>query len=234
MDFERELAELLHAVTPEPPEHLTPLRMATLPDARPPGEDAAVIELTTARADAHPPSGRHRWPAIAAAAALAAVIAGVVALVQTGYFRDSRTPQPGATGNIRPTTSAAPTVPNCRNAQLVITQGSVGLVAHGRTGSAEMIYRNKWRGPCALALPAAAIGAESTGGTAFPQLAETVRLPGHGQLVLTAHVRVTGRCQRVDHGLRINLNEGGWTYSSELGVSGCTVTPLRLSHRVVR
>lgn len=228
-DFERELSELLHTVTPEPPDHLASPRIATLPEARPVADDATVIELVTGTQ--HAASRRHRWSALLAAAAVAALAGGVVALTQLGNS-GHRAPQ--RVGTAPPTNTPTTNVglPQCRNSQTVISQGPQTFATHGSSGAAHMAYQNKGAQACALTLTSVTIGPDTTGGTPFPGSAQTFRIPGHGQVIVSAHVRVSGQCQTVRHGLRINLIQGGWTYSSWLGVSGCTLTPQRVTHRV--
>lgn len=229
-EFERELSELLHSVTPEPPDHLAPPRVTTLPEAD--VADATVIDLTTGPADM--PGRRHRWQILAAAASVTALAAGVVGLTQIDYGRHPTAHPPVGTAISTPTTSNAATAPICRNDQIVISQGPTGFVTHSGTGSIEANYRNQSATPCTLSLPTATIGMDVTGGTPFPAAGGTLQIPRHGQLVMTAHVRVIGRCRTVQHGLRINFIDGPYTYSFWLRVAGCTLTPLRLTQHVVR
>jgi hypothetical protein len=221
-DFERDLSELLHTVTPEPPDDLAPRHVAALSEGSGADAGAAVIEL--APGTKHASRRRHVWPAVLAAASVAALIAGVLAAIQMG-----NTGHP-ATSMVTPTTNAA-TVPQCRNNQVVISGDR--FTTHGRAGTGGFTYRNKGTTRCALVLTAVTISAEQTGGTPFPGSAETIRIPGRGKVIFTAHVRVTGRCRTVKQGLRINAIEGSWTYGIGLGVAGCTLTPLRLTHRVI-
>jgi hypothetical protein len=228
-DFERELSGLLQSLTPEPPDHLAFPRVSTLPPITGIDAEAAVVELTTA-----PGSGagiRRRWSVIAAAAAVVALATGVIALTEVGSSNGPPTRQPVGTGVQTPTTSNA--VPPCRNNEIVVSQGSDGLATHGRAGSADVIFRNDGPRECALTIPSASIGPDTTGGMPFPRNSGTVRIPGHGQLILTAHVRITGRCETVAHGLRINVIDGPWTYSAWLRVAGCTLQPVRLTERIV-
>ncbi|MDQ1553603.1 MAG: hypothetical protein QOK46_681 [Microbacteriaceae bacterium] len=95
-----------------------------------------------------------------------------------------------------------------------------------------MTTRNDGATSCAWVLPTVAIGTETTGGTPFPASAGTVHIPGHGQLVMTAYVRVTGQCRADKQGVHINMVEGSFTYSFGLRVADCTLTPLRLTHRI--
>ncbi|MDT5103488.1 MAG: hypothetical protein QOI25_1001 [Mycobacterium sp.] len=224
-DFERELSELLHAVAPEPPDSLAPPRVAALAQASRADAAATVIEISPATG--YTGRRRRRWPTVAAAAAVAALGAGVVAVTQIG-FTDHHPATSQPTG-----TNQAPTVPQCRNNQVVVGQGRHGFATHNHLGTAQLSYGNRWATPCGLAFPTVAIGTESTGGTQFPANSETVSIPGHGQLVITAHVRVTGQCQTAADGLRINAIDGPFTYSYWLGVTGCTLTPLRLTHQVI-
>jgi hypothetical protein len=84
-----------------------------------------------------------------------------------------------------------------------------------------------------MLLPTVAIGVQSSGGLAFPASGGTVRIPSDGKLVMTAHVRINGRCRTVDDGgLWLNATMGPGTYSYRLGVTGCTLTPLRLTQHV--
>lgn len=224
-DFERDLSELLHALTPEPPDDLAPPRAAALlgrSEADTAG--AAVIELVPATD--HAPRRRRRWPAVLSAASVAALIVGVLAAIHVG-----NTGQHPATSVVTPTTNVA-TVPPCRSNDLVISDNR--FTTHGSAGTGGFTYQNTGTRRCALELTAVTVGAQQTGGTPFPGSAETIRIPAHGKVVFTADVQVTGRCRKVTQGLRINVIEGSWTYSIGLGVAGCTLTPLRLMHRVVR
>ena len=227
-DFERELSELLHTVTPEPPDHLAPPRVATLPDASPADAEATVIELVPATG--HAPRRRHRWSVLVAAAAVAALAAGVIALIQTS---NSGHHPPG---NHSPTTTNTPTAPLCRENQFAMGDGPP-LARHGRAGIAHFSYLNSWATPCERRAPAVwitvAIGAEPIGGWHFPANAEPVQIPGHGQVVFTAHFRVTGRCHTVrDGGFSINVKLGATTGSWSLGVAGCRLTPLRVTQQI--
>lgn len=226
-DFERELSELLHTVTPEPPDDSAPPRVAALPVASRADAGAAVIELAPGTGQA--PRRRHRWPAVLAAASVAALVSGVLAAIQIGNAGHPATHR--SAGTSTPTTTNAATLPRCRNDQLVINGNR--FTTHGHAGTGGFIFRNTGAKRCALVLTAVTIGPQPTGGTPFPASADTVRIPGHGKVLFTAHVRVTGQCRTVKQGLRINAIEGPWTYGIGLGVAGCTLTPLGLTHRVV-
>lgn len=249
-DFERQLSELLHTVTPEPPDYVASPRgvrraelsraeasqadasqtEASPADASPADAAAAVVELAQT---GHP--RRRRWTAILAAAAVAALAAGVVAATELGTAGHHAPHQSPAAGPMT-TTTASRTAPNaggtrrCSSDQLAVARN--GFTVHGRAGTARLSYRNSWAKPCALKLPAVAIGTDPTQGTPFPASAQTVQLPGHRRVVITAHARVTGRCHKVRHGLRINVTRGPFTYSFPLRVTGCTLTPLRLTRRI--
>jgi hypothetical protein len=228
-DFEHDLSELLHALTPQPPDDLAPPRVRALPEASRAGADAAVIELTPGTEDA--PRRRRRWPAILAAASVAALAAGVVTLVQTGNLGHPLTHHSAGRPNVE-------TVPQCRENQFVMEAGPP-LARQGRSGTAHFSWDNRWAKRCAVSSRSVAItattGAEPIGGWRFPVNTQSVQIPGHGRVIFTAHVRVTGRCQTVkDGGLRINVTHGATTASWSLGVTGCTLTPLRLTHRVIR
>ena len=228
-DFERELSALLNSVTPDPPAHLSAPRVATLPEVTRPDTGADVIELPTATT---PETIRrwHRWPTTLAAAAVAALAAGVVAIIQLGDSGHPATHQPINSG---PPTSPAATAPACRNNQIVISQGPNGFATHGRAGTAQITYTNRSPKECLLALPSVTIGPDATGGRPFPASRASVRLSSQAHLVITAHVRVTGQCRSVKDGLLINLGQDGWTYSSSIGVTGCTLTPLRVTHHLI-
>jgi hypothetical protein len=222
-DFERDLSELLHTVTPEPPDDLAPPRIATLAEATGAGaHGAAVIELVPGTE--LEPRQRRRWPTVLAAASVAALIAGVLAAIHV-----SNSGHPAA-GKVTPTSTVAATPP-CRSDDVVISDEP--FTVHGRTTTGGFTYRNTGATPCTVVLTAVTIGAGQAGGTPFPGSAETVRIPADGKVVFTARVRVAGRCRTVKEGLRINVIEKSWTYGIGLGVAGCTLTPLRLTHRAV-
>jgi hypothetical protein len=222
-DFETELSRLLQAITPEPPEHLAAPRVASLPEVVPGDADAAVLELTTGTA--HAPPRRRLWPVAVAAAAVVALAAGVIALAR---FGDSGGPAAHRPAGV---TDSTPAVPPCRNAQIVVSQAAPRFVTHGRTGVARLIYHNAWATQCELPLPSVSVGTGTTGGAPFPASGATVRIPADGRVVLTAHVLVAGRCRAVEDGLRLNAADGPWTDSVSLGVTGCTLTPVRVTHR---
>jgi hypothetical protein len=226
-DFERELSALLNSVTPEPPEHLSAPRVATLPELSRTDADADVIELSTATTKQEP-GRRYRWPAVLAAAAVAALAAGVVAIIQLGDGQATHQP----IGSPTPTSNTA-TVPPCRNSQIVISQGPHLFATRGRAGAAQVTYTNRSPKQCLLALPSVTIGPDTTGGRPFPASHASVRLSSQAHLVITAHVQVTGQCRTVKDGLLINLSQDGWTYSSSIGVTGCILTPLRVTHHVI-
>lgn len=226
-DFERELSALLNSVTPDPPGHLSAPRVATLPEVSRTDADADVIELSAATTKQEP-SRRYRWPAVLAAAAVAALAAGVVAIIQLGDGHATHQP----IGSPTPTSKTA-TVPPCRNSQIVISQGPNESATHGRAGAVQMTYTNRSPKECLLALPSVTIGPDSTGGRPFSASGDSVRLSRQAHLVITAHVRVAGQCRSVKDGLLINLSQDGWTYSSSIGVTGCTLTPLRVTHHLV-
>jgi hypothetical protein len=229
-DFERELTALLHTVTPEPPDDLAAPRVATLPAAGRTDADATVIELT---ADTrYRPSRWHRWPVLASAAAVAALAAGVVAVIAYAGHSGAHRPA-GPDPAISHITPKVATVPMCRTDQLVITDSPNAFTRHGRTGVAEAIYRNDSATRCALAMPSVAIGTTASGGTPFPAIGGNVRIRSREQLVITAHVEVTGQCHSVKEGLRMNLLDGPFTYSFPLGITGCTLTPVRVTHQLV-
>lgn len=247
-DFERDLSELLHTVTPEPPHHLASPRVSALPQAR--QADADVIELVTHTEHAATRPHR-RWPAFLAAAAVAALSAGVVALIQTG--NDSH-PHPGTrhsaaasptinTGMPTKTPSAA-AVPSCQEQRQLVSLASFSLAAHGNPNTAtyRFGFRNRWANPCALALVSVKIGRDVLpSGTIpradaeFPASTLTVRIPGDGRVVYTAHFRVTGRCRTVkdgNGGLALYVDAGHQGNILGLGVTDCTLTPLRLTHQI--
>ena len=224
-DFERELSELLQTLTPEPPDHLAAPRVATLPEASPVDDETTVIELVSGTQQA--PSRRNRWTALLAAAAVGALAAGVVALTQLG---NSDHKAPGPVGTAPPTNVG---LPQCRNSQTVISQGPHMFATHGSAGTVQATYRNTGAKACTVTLTSVTTGTETTGGTPFPGSAQTIRIPGHRQVVLTAHLGVAGQCEPLRHGLRINLiQDDGWTYSFWLNVTGCTLTPQRVTHHV--
>jgi hypothetical protein len=229
-DFERELSQLLHSVTPDPPAHLASPHVRTLQDLTSAKADAMVIELAPGAVREH--LRRDRWSLAAAAAAVAALAAGVIALIQGSGSDDPSTRPPA--GQV---TSNATTVPPCRANQLVLEDGPP-LATNGPAGTAHFSYLNRGAGPCEAPAPSVAItvtvGAEPTGGWRFPTAARPVRIPGHGQIVFTALVRVTGRCHTVtDGGFQINVTAGSTTGSYSLGVTGCALTPVDLTYRVV-
>jgi len=228
IDFERDLSELLHTVTPEPPEGLAPPRVATLRETSRTDAGATLIELTP-RPD--PALSRRRlWPAALTAAAVASLAAGVVALTQIGNPSTHQSPGTRVTS---PNQSHVTTGTPCNNDQLVLSQSPHVFTTQGSAGTAQLIYRNTRSTRCTLVLPSVTIGAEVTGGTPFPTNGESVVIPGKGQLVIAAHVQVTGQCRKVTQGVRINLIRGGFTYSFWLGVTGCTLTPVSVTHQVV-
>lgn len=217
-DFERDLRTVLHRLTPEPPDQLRPPGLAELFDRR---AGAAVVEL--APAAEHPPT-RRRWPAILAAASVAALIAGVVAAIHLGNTGHPATPTPGGA------------VPQCGENEFVMEDGSP-LARRGNSGTTQFSWDNQGPKPCAASSPSVsitvALGAEPTGGWRFPVNAQPVQIPGHGRVVFTAYVRVAGRCRTAKDGeLRIDVTHRATTVSWSLGVTGCTLTPLRLTHRV--
>lgn len=238
--FEHDLSELLHTVTPEPPKHLASPRLAGLLETTPDNDDAPVIELT-ARGE-HPRRRERWWQSVAAAAVVVALVA---ASVVAGFEIGSRQPEPHQStvaGRTTPTTTSSPatdaTVPPCTNDQLTISQVAVrpgdGLFAiDGGTGITRFSYSNSSAKGCTLTLSSVAIGNGQSGVTAIPGSGATVRILGHGRVVFTAHVRIAGRCRTVQNGLDIVINRGPWTYSWGLGVAGCRLTRLRLTHRVV-
>ena len=233
-DFERELSALLHDATPEPPGSMAAPRVATLlhlsgTDA---DADADVIELSTATAPEL--ARRHLWPTVLTAAAVAVLAASVVAIVRLGgNGHDPSANPPAGDGTPTPRSSVS-SVPPCRNSQIVISQGPHVFATHGRAGTVQVTYRNQSPKRCELPLPSVAIGPTPSGGQPFPASRGVVPLASQARLVITARVQVAGQCQTVTDGLRINLSQGSWAYSWPLGVTGCTVTPLRLTHYVTR
>lgn len=231
-DFERDLAELLHTVTPEPPDHLASPDAAALRQAPADDNPADVVELAP-----RPARRSGRWRTFAAAAVVVALgAAGVLTLNEIGTLR------PDTPTVARPVTAGAPTtattVPTCTSDQVVISS-VVGrpnhglLTINGGTATTGFRYDNSRAKRCALTLASVAIGTGPTGGTRFPGSAQTVELPGHGTVVFTAHLGVSGRCRTVDGGRTLIIDRGPVTYSWGLGVTGCTLTPLRVTHRAV-
>ncbi|MBO0810988.1 MAG: hypothetical protein J2P23_02960 [Microlunatus sp.] len=233
-DFERDLADLLHTVTPEPPDHLASPDATALRQAFDAETGAAVIEFR-----ARPARRSRQWRTFAAAAVVVVLgAAGVLTLTEIGTLRPTTPTIAGPATAGAPTTPTSPTVPPCTSDQVVVSQvvarPNHGLLTiDGSTATTGFRFDNRRAKPCALTFSSVAIGTGTTGGTPFPGSAQTVGLPGHGKVVFTAHLRVTGRCGTADNGRTMIIDRGPWTYSWGLGVTGCTLTPLRVTHRVV-
>jgi hypothetical protein len=114
-----------------------------------------------------------------------------------------------------------------------VTAGPQPFVQHGRAARAQVIEQNRFATACATGLPTVSVGLQASGGMPFPAATRTVRIPGHGRLVITGQLLVTGSCRAAEQGMRINVSGGGWTYSLPLGVAGCSLRPLRMTYRVV-
>ena len=226
-DFERELADLLHTITPEPPDHMTPPTVVALAEATPAAADADMIDV--AIGSRRTPSAQRRWPVLLAAAAVAGLAAGVVALV--AHNGHTSAPRPGASGTV--TSLPTATAPQCDNDQLVV-ESPPPFAARGHTASIQPSYLNRSATRCALLLPSVTISTGSpTRGVPFPSTGGTVQIPAHGRLVISADVRISGTCRKANSGLYINLIDGGWTYSAPLGIAGCTLTPVQVTQHVV-
>lgn len=252
-DFERDLSKLLHTVTPEPPDHLASPRVAALPEARQADADADVIELVTQTG--HAVSRPHwRWPAFVAAAAVAALAAGVVTLIQTGS--NGHHPATGHSAAAGPTTnsgtpmktSSAAAVPWCDEQRQLVSIAGAPLAWHGHpfvanTGTYRFGFRNRWANPCALRLKSVEIGRDvlrsgiiPAADAAFHVSIQKVEIPGHWRVAYTARFRVTGRCETDldgNGGLAFYVDLPHLGSIQGLGVTGCTLTPVLLTHRVV-
>lgn len=233
-DFERDLSELLHTVTPQPPDQLAQPDVRRLLGI----DDAEILEFAPRAVGS--PRRKLRWRPLAAAAVVAALAAaGVVAV--TEIRPEHSTPhQPPVAGPIGPaprTIPATPTRPECTSDQIVISQVTVGpnganFARRGSAGIIRFSYANRSTKRCALDLTSVAIGPDYlSDGTRFPAVDDPVELPGDGKIVFTAHVRVAGQCRPVKNGLSIIITRRrAWTYSWGLGVDHCTLTPVRVTH----
>lgn len=259
-DFERDLSELLHTVTPEPPDHLVPPRVSALSEARRADAGADVIELGphTGHTATRP---YLRWPVFVAAAAVAALAAGVVALVQTGndghHPATQQSAASGPTNTGTPTNTSTPTktssvatLPSCRGSQQVsaIASGPLAWYGHpyapaGNTGTYRFGFRNRSANPCTLSVGPVEIGRDvlrsgiiPPADAAFPASTGKVSVPAHRRVMYTAHFRVTGHCKTVEDGkgdLAFYVHQRSLASIVALGIKGCTLTPLRLTHRIV-